>query len=667
MSLTPLSLIPTASNENSEIEGVLAISKETKITCLANDILPHDVIITSPESDHFTHTVIDDHPVSITQNKTDTLARRHRNTRSNSKALTTKYRDSLTAKTQKNRNSVDFKSISGLASNETRACQKITLDLIRNLRNTYNCLIQAHARSDLKIALNRKGFLELTSDSSYEPSDPDKMLIQQNIYMDIISALKSEIFNFFDDKGHFIDLKMLEGLTRVNFKFDTFIRENTAKAFQAYYPEKKTLFEDENKLKKFLEKLCIPENEVEKFNEHELFCIGILQRLYPENTDDKQHKTAILTTLPVFPPLVFLMVYKQFVSTPELLRIIKTLLEWPKKYIPTFQKVRLMNFLRTLVDSFSYRFEILNYKDEVMKILETGKFINFESMCLAGEIEDLMEFKGLPKKICGPNKLGDFLKDALVNNPIVGQYYFKMIGYIADDLKILAAESMASLTIEELYSDKKTGGPSSFQIHEDNLVNFIFSLFETDNEKRKPNIEAALRFCLYLAKASLEKNDYFTSYVIYTCLSNKKIEQLYRTDHQKKNSYLPHLKKHKKVELDPKSWEIHQELSDLFIINNNRAKMNREILESSKSNILVIPEITLIKTSLMRMADEFEAHSEDIRINMREIDIQTLHDTSDYKMKVESIMNNVLLFYKNSPDLQTDIGVYINDIKNVSI
>jgi hypothetical protein len=513
----------------------------------------------------------------------------------------------------------------------------------------------------MKIAINRKGFLELTSASSYEPTDSEKMMIQQSIYMNIISALKSEIYNFFDDKGHFIDLKMFEGLVRVNFKYDTFIRQNANNAFQAYYHKNKTIFEDENKLKKFLEKLCIPENELAKFNEHEVFCIGILQRLYPENTDDKQHKTAVLTTLPTFPPSVFLMVYKQFLSTPELLGIIKTLLEWPKKYIPTFQKVRLMNFLRTWVESFSYRFEIKNYKDEVMKIVDIGKTINFESMSLGSEIEDLIDFKGLPKKELGTFKLSEFLHDIFVNNPIFGHYQAKMIDTIAEDLKILAAEAMSSLTIEELYSDKKKkDGPSNFQIHEDNLVNFIVSLFPDKEEpKRKSNVEASLRFCFYLAAASLEKNDYFTSYVIYTCLSNSKIEQLYCTDHQKKNSYFPNIKKHKKIELDPKTWEIQQELSKLFIINNNRAKMNREIIENNRRNILLIPEISLLKTSLMRMADEFEAHSEEIRINMKEIDIQTLHDTSDYKMKVESIMNNVLLFYQNSSDIQTDIGNYL--------
>ena len=655
MNLTPLPLISSSSSEHSEIEGVLSIIKERKVNVLANTLLPSELDLSSPDPTPLLHFKVKEQSDPITQK---TTLVRHKNFRSNSKALTTKYRDSLSVKPRKNRHSI---------TSDEKACRKITLELIRNLRNTYNCLIQAHANTDLKIAINRKGFLELTASPSYNPSDSENLLIQQDIYMNIISALKSEIYNFFDDKGHLIDLKMFEGLVRVNFKYDSFIQENAAKAFQAYYQKNKTLFEDENKLKKFLEKLCIPENELTKFNEHEVFCIGILQRLYPENTDDKQHKTAVLTTLPVFPPSVFLMIYKQFVSTLELLRIIQTLLEWPKKFIPDFQKVRLMNFLRTWVESFSYRYEMKNYKDEVLKIINLGKLVNFESMCIGYEIEELIEFKGLLKKELGNTHLGEFIQDVLVNNSTFGNYHLKTIETIAEDLKILAAEAMSNLTIEELYSDKSKNGPSNFQIHEDNLVKFIFSILTIkEDAKRKSNIEAALRFCFHLAAASYEKSDYFTSYVIYTCLSNSKIEPLYCTDHQKKNSYLPNImKKNKKVELDSKTWEIHQNLSKVFTINNNRAKMNRELIENNRRNILLVPEISLLKASLMRMADEFEAHSDEIKINMKEIDIQTLHDISDYKMKVESIMNNVLLFYRNSSDIQTDIENYLKGVVNL--
>ncbi len=675
MSLNPLPLVSNSSPEQSEIEGVLSLLKESKVNHVATDIIPHDINFTSSAPDPITHVKIEDHPsvdvqltasdsithVKIEDHKTGTLSR-NKNVRVNSKALTTKYRDGLTTKTRQNRNSVevkglDLRRLSSIKFNEDKIYRKITIDLIRTLRNTYNCLIQAHANSDMKIAINRKGFLEITSAPSYEPTESERMTIQQDIYVNIVSALKSEIFNFFDDKGHFIDLKMFEGLVRVNFTYDTFVRENATKTFQTLYPQNKTLFEEENKLKKFLEKLCIPENEITKFTEHEIFCIGILQRLYPENTEDKHYKTAVLTTLPVFPPAVFLMVYKQFLSTPQLLKIIQTLLEWPKKYIPTFQKVRLMNFLRTWIESFSYRFEMKNYKDELMKILESGRSINFESMYLAGEIEDLIDFNGIPKKTVGTFKVNEFLTDILSNNPTYGHYHLKMIDTIADDLKILAAESISDLAIEELYSDKVKETRSSYLIYNDNVEKFIYSLFPEGNK----NLEPALRFCFYLAQASLEKNDYFTAYVIYTCLSNPKIEKLYSIEHKKKNSYFPNLKKKtKKIELDAKTWEIHQNLSSRLAITNNRVKMNREMLEKNKRNILIVPELALIKSSLIRMKDEFEAHSEEIKINMKEIDIQTLHDTSDYKMKVESMLNNVLLFYYNSADLQTDIGNYLN-------
>lgn len=643
-----ISLVSGSSAEKSEIEGVLSIIKEDKLTAIANDVLTND----SSEVffDYLTELKVNDHPENSTQHKTERLVQRT-HVRTNSKTnLAKKNKGSISTR---NKNSLDYY----LLGNE-KACQRIAFDVIRNLRNTYNCLIHSYAKNDVKILLNQKGFLELTTSSSYENTDAQKMLIQQDIYMNIISALKSGIFSFFDDKGHFIDLKIFERLVQVNFKYDMPIRVHTAKAFEAYYPKSKSLFENENKLKDFLETLCIPDTEIGKFNEHELFCIGILQRLYPENTDDKQHKTACLTTLPTFPPSVFLMVFKQFVSTSELLRIIQTLLGWSKKYVPTFQKVRLMNFLRSLVETFSYRFELKNHKTQLMEIVELGKNINLESLYLGEEIEDLLEFKGFSKKTTGTLNLNDFLRDVLVNNSPIGHYYLKMINSIADDLKILAAESMSTLTIEELYSDKKSSEPSNFQIHEDNLVRFIFSLFDSD--KGKLNVEASLRFCYNLAAVSLEKNDYFTSYVIFICLSNNKIEQLYQVN-PKKSALLPVnlIKKHKKFVLDLKTRSIQQELSELFMLNNNRARMNRKIIECNKRNILVVPEISLIKTSLMRMADEFVAHNDEIRINMKEIDIQTLHDTSDYMMKVESIMNNVLLFYKNSPDLQTNINIYL--------
>lgn len=636
MSLTPLSL---SSGSHEQIEGFLSVAKKNNLTSIANDALK----INEPVLIPLAEIKVDDHPDNTTQNKTEELIS-HTHVKTQSKTLSKKNKSGLFSRDKK------IKIPYSYSFGDERSSLKITLDVVRNLRNTYNCLIQAHTQNDVKLVLNRKGFLELTSGSMTEE---EKMFIQQDIYMNIISALQTGIYHFFDDKGHFIDLKAFERLVRLNFEFDSFIQENAVNAFEAYYPKTKLLFEDENKLKKFLEKLCIPEGEAGKLSEHEIFCIGILQRLYPENTDFKQHKTAVLSTLPVFPPSVFLMAYKQFVTTPQLLKIIQTVLEWPKKFIPTFQKVRLMNFLRTLIETFSYRFEIKKHKDEVKKILEVGRKINSEAMFIASEIEERLEAKALPKKQPGVNKLADFLKTGLDNHSNAGQYYLKMIDYIAEDLKILTAESMNSLTIEELYSDKKTANPSHFIKHEDHLVNFIYSLFDAGN------VEASLRFCFHLAAASLEKNDYFTSYVIYTCLSSAEIGNLYHT--KKKNSHLPHLlKKSKKVDLDTKTLEIYQELSALFSLSSNRVKMNREILECNKRNILVIPEITLIKSSLIRMADEFSAHQDEIKINMKEIDIQTLHDTSDYKMKVESIMNNVLLFYQHSPDLQTDIGTYID-------
>ena len=537
---------------------------------------------------------------------------------------------------------------------------------IKNLRNIYICLLQAHADKDIKLFINKKGFLKLSKSKSLEMTDLDKVKIQQNIFMNISSALKSEIFNFLDDKGHLVHLRVLEKLARKIFDFQTDISQDVEDFFEILSVGTLPLYFQESELNYSIETLTIPDSFHDKFTDNEKFCIGLLQRLYPENTDDKKYEIATLTNLPRWSPDVFLFSFNQFISTPQLLKMIKTMLEWPEENLPILQKVRILNFLRMLVKSFSYRFEVKSHTNKILKILEIGKKIGFESECLSEEIYSLLNNSLPSKKVSGPEKLNEFFKGVLKGTYQDKKHFMHMIDMIAEDLKILAGEAMYLISPEELSSDKKNFVSNRFDSYETNLRRFILNLF--DRNELNISADSLLRFCFHLASASLEKNDFFTSFIIYSCITTGPILELYEVEHPKKISINPksYLKKSSLVILSSKTWEIQNELSILFSLKNNRAKMISEIFKYNKQNILVIPEISLLKSCLINMKANYELHEESLKIDMAAIDMQIIHDTSHFTRKVESIMDNVILYYENSPDLQTDLKSYIGGLNRIT-
>jgi len=303
-----------------------------------------------------------------------------------------------------------------------------------------------------------------------------------------------------------------------------------------------------------------------------------------------------------------------------------------------YQKIRVLNFCRTWFESNMYLTEKIVLHKELYQIVNAGLSLNHEEItksCL--ELEQIVKSWNPEtfhiKCISNPLKIQDELKHRNKSDAFIAS--------LAADLRLLAAESIIFLSPFNILAEEKDSSSDYYNHVVNFVVNTIISFEDESLEKKIEMVTYFLEFFIDLAVNLSEKNDFFSSFAIFSALNLADISSFFKVYDKKNKSTENKIILSKEYS---KKWIF---LQDLFNYNLNYKAVNSRIQECDLKKDFVVPIPALFKTWMFH-SSTFNKSLE-IKLNLVQPDTKPIVNVEKFASQTNQIL---------------EINKYLNEIRD---